>query len=171
MATLTNIQAKSLESLFPVYGEAPRREIMPIWNDGDKMFITTHYQSKAGHYYYMGLRFSSQIAIVEKVSLWNTWKYIDSVEVYKFNGRERELIGSKKFEKTFYNADVIKSASQTIVENFMVSQMKMSNQAVNETVVADTAERMIGECYKSFLDNDYAITLGHLKPLLQIEAR
>lgn len=171
MATLTNIQAKSLESLFPVYGQPAKQELMPIWNDGDKMFITKHYQSKAGHYYYMGLRFSSQIAIVEKVSLWNTWKYIDSVEVYKFDGRERQLIGSTKFDKTFYDAEVIRNEVQKIVENFMLSQMKMSNQVVNEAVVADTAKRILNECYKSFLDKDYSIALGNLKPLLQIEAR
>jgi hypothetical protein len=66
---------------------------------------------------------------------------------------------------------VIRNEVQKIVENFMLSQMKMSNQVVNEAVVADTAKRMLNECNKSFLDKDYAITLGNLKPLLQIEAR
>lgn len=169
MATLSKIQSQDIQSLFPVYGSCTNAPILPIWNEDDKIFMTSTYQSKAGHYYYAGLRFSSQLAIVEKVSLWNTWKYIDSVEVYIFNGRERQLIGAKKFDKVFYNSEIIKSTVNDLAKNYVFSQSKLTGQNVNENVVDETVKNMVEQCYKSFLDDDYSIQLTNLLPILDVK--
>jgi hypothetical protein len=169
MANLTKIQSQDILSLFPTYGTQPTSPMLPIWNEDDKIFMTTRFQSKAGHYYYAGLRFSSQLAIVEKVSLWNTWKYIDTVEVYMFNGKERQLIGSKKFNKEFYHLDVIKEAVYNLVGDFVQSQSKLAGKEINVQVVKQTVQDMVERCYKSFLDDDYAIQLNNLLPLLDVK--
>jgi hypothetical protein len=91
------------------------------------------------------------------------------VEVYIFNGRERQLIGAKKFEKVFYNAEVIKSTVNDLAKNYVLSQSKLTGQNVNENVVDETVKNMVNQCYKSFLDDDYAIQLNNLLPILDVK--
>ena len=76
MATLTKAINKSLfDSILPTYG-TPRVNI-PTWDDSQKMFICSQYESANGHRYYLGIRFCDRIVIVEKVGLYHSWTYID----------------------------------------------------------------------------------------------
>jgi chemotaxis protein CheY-P-specific phosphatase CheC len=86
-----------------------------------------------------------------------------------FNGKERQLIGSKKFNKEFYHLDVIKEAVYNLVGDFVQSQSKLAGKEINVQVVEQTVKDMVERCYKSFLDDDYAIQLNNLLPLLDVK--
>ena len=56
MATIKNITNNVFDSILPVYGN--QRANLPIWNESQKMFITSEYESASGNRYYKGIRFS-----------------------------------------------------------------------------------------------------------------
>ena len=103
MATLTKAINKSLfDSILPTFG-TPRVHI-PVWDDSQKMFICDEYESCNGHRYYCGIRFCDRVVILEKVGLYHSWTYIDSIELYAFNGQKMELIQKREYDKVFRNA-------------------------------------------------------------------
>lgn len=86
MATLTKAINKDLfDSILPTFGN-PRVHV-PVWDEGQKMFLCEEYESANGHRYYKGVRFCDRIVVVEKVGLYHSWTYIDSIEIYVFNGK------------------------------------------------------------------------------------
>ena len=83
MASLTKAINKDLfDKILPTFG-SPRVHV-PVWDEGQKMFLCEEYESGNGHRYYKGVRFCDRIVIVEKVGLYHTWTYIDGIEVYAF---------------------------------------------------------------------------------------
>lgn len=64
MANISINTTSFIDGILPVYGN-PRCNI-PVWNEGEKMFISDEYQSAKGNWYYKGLRFSDRLAIVER---------------------------------------------------------------------------------------------------------
>ena len=85
MATLTKAINKDLfDSILPTFGN-PRVHV-PVWDEGQKMFLCEEYESANGHRYYKGVRFCDRIVVVEKVGLYHSWTYIDGIEIYAFNG-------------------------------------------------------------------------------------
>ena len=133
------------------------------------MFISDEYQSAKGNWYYKGLRFSDRLAIVEKVGLFHSFKYIDEIEVYTFNEKSRTLIGSYKFEKTFYDKDLIQNKAKEMVSDYIISQMKLQNLPVRRDSIVSEVDKIIGATYVSLLSDDYNINLQNLLPVLQTE--
>ena len=133
------------------------------------MFISDEYQSDKGNWYYKGLRFSDRLAIVEKVGLFHSFKYIDEIEVYTFNEKSRTLIGSHKFEKTFYDKDLIQNKAKEMVSDYITSQMKLQNLPVRRDSIVSEVDKIVGATYVSLLSDDYNINLQNLLPVLQTE--
>ena len=75
MAQIANISNSLFDSILPTFGNTGNN--LPVWNEGQKMFISSEYESAAGNRYYKGIRFCEQLAIVETVGLYHTWTYID----------------------------------------------------------------------------------------------
>ena len=85
MASLTKAINKDLfDSILPTFGN--QRVHIPVWDEGQKMFLCEEYESASGNRYYKGVRFCDRIVVVEKVGLYHNWTYIDGIEVYAFNG-------------------------------------------------------------------------------------
>ena len=133
------------------------------------MFISDEYQSAKGNWYYKGLRFSDRLAIVEKVGLFHSFKYIDEIEVHTFNEKSRTLIGSHKFEKTFYDKDLIQNKAKEMVSDYITSQMKLQNLPVRRDSIVSEVDKIVGATYVSLLSDDYNINLQNLLPVLQTE--
>ncbi len=164
MAQIASISNNVFDSMLPTIGN-PRVKL-PIWNEGDKMFISSEYESNAGHRYYQGLRFTDRVAIVETFGHYHTWKYIDSIDVYAFDGKERVLVGTKKFEKTFYDKSLIQKETETILRNYFKGQLKLRNINISEEEISQEAQKHIERSYTSFLSEDFNPRLQSLLPLL-----
>lgn len=167
MANISINTTSFIDGILPVYGN-PRCNI-PAWNEGEKMFISDEYQSAKGNWYYKGLRFSDRLAIVEKVGLFHSFKYIDEIEVYTFNEKSRTLIGSHKFEKTIYDKDLIQNKAKEMVSDYIASQMKLQNLPVRRDSIVSEVDKIVGATYVSLLSDDYNINLQNLLPVLQTE--
>lgn len=164
MATIKNITNNVFDSILPVYGN--QRTNLPIWNESQKMFITSEYESSSGNRYYKGIRFSERLVIIEKVGLYHTWTYIDDIELYTFDGRKPVMIGKKAFDKQFYDAGFIRAEVSKMLSDYLKSQLIQTDSTVNaEQLQAHTTEWLNG-CYRSFLYDNQQLALENMMPLL-----
>ena len=166
MATLQKAINKSLlDGILPSFGN-PRIHI-PVWDNSQKMFICNEYESANGHRYYCGIRFCDRIVIVERVGLYHNWTYIDSIELYAFNGTKMELIQKRDFDKVFRNEEFIRAESMQMVMDFMKGIAKTQRTCLPTEQIAIEAKSLIDGCYKSFLDSDFNTRLTQILPKLE----
>ena len=166
MATLTKAINKSLfDSILPSFGNP--RVNLPVWDEGQKMFICNEYESNSGHRYYIGIRFCDRIVIVEKVGLYHSWTYIDSIELYAFNGQKMELIQKRDYDKVFRNEAFIRQESEQMVKDYLTGVMKTQRICAPAEQIAAQASELINGCYKSFLDPDFNTRLTQILPKLE----
>ena len=166
MASLTKAINKSLfDDILPSYGTS--RIHIPVWDDSQKMFICDEYESENGHRYYRGIRFCDRIVILEKVGLYHSWTYIDSIELYAFNGQKMELIQKRDYDKVFRNEDFIRQESEQMVKDYLTGVMKSRSMHAPLEMIAAHAAELINGCYKSFLDSDYNTRLTQILPKLE----
>ena len=163
MATTNSITTPIFDSILPMYGN-PRKNT-PVWNEDDKMFIYDEYETIGGNRHYKGLRFTNRIAVVENIGLYHTWKYIDSIEVYTYNNQSKSLIGSMKYEKTFYNRDVIRCDVESIIKQYIQGQLKLQNLQMSDDVIEREAKKFVNESYISFLSDDFGRKMTNLLPV------
>lgn len=168
MASLTKAINKDLfDKILPTFGN-PRVHI-PVWNEGQKMFLCKEYESGRGHRYYKGVRFCERIVFVENVGLYHNWTYIDSIEMYAFNGTKLELVQKRDYEKHFRNEEFIRKESHTMVQNYLEGILKVQKCTIQIEQLQEHARNIIDGCFKSFLDKDFNTRLTQILP--QIEKR
>ena len=136
-----------LDRVLPQFGNP--RENIPVYSDSQKMFLSSHYTSAAGNMYYKGLRLSDRIVMVEKVGLYKNFSYIDSVEVYAFDGESKVLVGKVDYDKVFYNVARIKEDTTAIIANSLES----SARVVGALPVKDSIERQATQLLEAMYEN------------------
>ena len=168
MASLTKaFNDDMLNKILPTFGN-PRVNI-PVWDESQKMFRFNEYESASGNLYYMGIRFGDRIAIVEKVGHYHTWTYIDSIELYAFNGTGVDLVQKRDYEKVFHDEKFIRSESEVMVRNYLEGMLKAQKSTMPQEQLEAQAKNFVDSAYKSFLDKDYNIRLTQIIP--QLEAK
>lgn len=166
MATLTKAISKNLfDNILPTFG-SPRVHI-PVWDNGQKMFILDEYESAGGNRCYRGIRFCDRIVIVEKVGLYHTWTYIDGIELYAFNGKRLELIQKRDYDKVYRNEEFVRAESVNMVKDFLMGVLKAQRTSVPTEQIELQAKELIDGCYKSFLDADFNTRLTQIIPAIE----
>ena len=159
MATLQKAINQSLfDSILPTFG-SPRVHL-PVWDNGQKMFIFDEYESDRGNRHYRGLRFCDRIVILEKVGLYHSWTYIDSIELYAFNGKKLELIQKREYDKVFRNEAFIRAEAEAMLIDFFAGMAKVHKMGIADDELSAKAKNLVDETYKSFLDDDYNTKLN-----------
>ena len=150
MASLTKAINKDLfDKILPTFGNT--RVHIPVWDEGQKMFLCKEYESGRGHRYYKGVRFCERIVFVENVGLYHNWTYIDSIEMYAFNGTKLELVQKRDYEKQFRNEEFIRKESQTMVQNYLEGILKVQKCTIQIEQLQEHARNIIDGCFKSFI--------------------
>ena len=168
MASLTKaINIDLFDKILPTFGSS--RVHIPVWDEGQKMFLCNEYESERGHRYYKGVRFCDRIVFVEKVGPYHNWTYIDSIEMYAFNGLKLELAQKRDYEKQFRNEKFIRKESETMVQNYLEGILKVQKCSIPIEQLQEHAKSIIDGCFKSFLDKDFNARLTQILP--QIEKR
>ncbi len=166
MASFEKSISKNLfDNFLPAFGN-PRVHI-PTWDNGQKMFLCDEHESPSGNRYYCGVRFCDRIAIVEKVGLFHSFTYIDSIELYAFNGEKPELIQKRDYTKAYRNEEFIRTESEDMVKDYLSGLVKMQHLAVSEEETENHAKSLVERSYKSFLDSDFDIRLTQILPLIE----
>lgn len=167
MASLTKAFNKDFfDSILPAYGEN-RTVNLPTWDEGQKMFLVSEYESAAGHRYYCGIRFCEHVVFVEKVGMYHNWTYLDSLELYAFNGEKLVLIQKRDYEKEFRNEAKIKSESESMICDYLTGQSKMSQSLVPASQIKEYAKSLVCGCYQSYLSKDYKTKLTNILPEIE----
>lgn len=157
------VQSNFLDNILPSFGQ--ERKAQPIYNSGQRMFISPTYTSASGNMYYKGLRFSEKLIMVEKVGLYHNWQYIDAIELYSFNGQKAELISSFKFEKEFYDTQKIRTQAKDLLFDYLHSQALLAgNKNMGKELEAMT-EKLIGQLYKDQVERFLEMKEGVAKLL------
>ena len=158
MATFTTAMSNNLmEQLLPAYGQPRKR--MPIWDEGQRMFLFDQHESTAGHLYYKGVRFGENVAIVEYVSQYYNCTYLNSLELYAYSGNRVELVQKRIYEKTFRNEAFIRSEAEGMVKDYLRGMAKIQKCVIPEEYLETNVRNMVENCSKSFLDRDYALPM------------
>ena len=166
MALLTKTNNKNLfERILPSFGN-PRGRI-PVWDEGQKMFICEEYESASGHRYYKGIRFCDRLAVVEKVGLYYTWTYIDCIELYAFNDTRLELVQKRDYDKVFRSEAFVRRETEIMVRNYFEGILKAQKISMPKEQIEAQAKEVIDGCYKSFLDNDFNLRLIQIIPQIE----
>lgn len=166
MATFEKALTKDLfENLLPTYGNA--RKAVPVWDESQKMFLLGNYESASGNYYYEGIRFCDRIVIKEKVGLYHTWTYIDSIEIYAFNGTHLELVQKCDYDKTFRNEEFVRSEAERMICDFFRGCLKTQGVSADDEQIHTEARKIVDGSYKSFLSPDFNKQLTRILPQLK----
>lgn len=151
---INSISNNPFDQIFPSFGQHPAHEI-PTWNEGQKLYIVDEYESDAGNRYYKGMRFCDNLAIVETFGNYHSWTYINSIEIFAFDGKERRLAGKREYDKHFYDTDFIKSETKEMVHEYILAQSKLRNAPINSERAKEYAGTLVDRSYTSLLDDNY----------------
>lgn len=152
-------------NLLPSFGNT--RKAVPIWDESQKMFLLGNYESANGHYYYEGIRFCDRIVIKEKVGLYHTWTYIDSIEVYAFNGSRLELVQKCDYDKTFRKEEFVRSEAERMICDFIKGCLKVQGQSAENEQILSEAKKIVDGSFTSFLSPDFNKKLTLILPQLK----
>ena len=139
-----------LDLVLPTFGNF--KENIPVYNEAQRMFISSNYTSAAGHLYYKGIRFSDRLVMIEQVGLYHNWTYIDGIELYAFNGTEKVLIAKKQYDKEFYNMDFIKNEVDQMLQSYFKSQKLLQNGNTSDETLQLQATQTINSLYENKLE-------------------
>ncbi len=166
MASLTKaINKDFIDQILPTYGN-PRTNL-PIWDQGQKMFLCEEYESESGHRYYTGIRFCDRVVIVERVGIYHNWTYIDGIELYAFNGNNMQLIQKCEYDKEFRNEEFIRKESEEMIRNYIGGMLKGGKTSMPKEQIDEYAKQLVEKCYKSFLDQDFSTRLTVIIPQIE----
>ena len=166
MALLTKANNKNFfDRILPSFGNP--RERIPVWDEGQKMFICDEYESESGHRYYKGIRFCDRLAVVEKVGLYYTWTYIDGIELYAFNETRMELVQKREYDKVFRSEAFVRRETEIMVRNYFEGIMKVQKISLPKEQLEAQAKEVVDGCYKSFLDKDFNLQLIQIIPQIE----
>lgn len=155
-----------LDKILPQFGNL--RENIPVYSDSQKMFISSHYTSASGNMYFKGLRFTDRMVMVEMVGLYKNFSYIDSIEIYAFDGESKVLIGKVDYDKVFYNAERIKEDTATVIINYLEDTARVTGTLLDATRAKQQAMQLLEAMYENPLRSAIALK-GVYKQLLQNE--
>ena len=101
------------------------------------------------------------------MGLYHSWTYIDSIELYAFNGQKMELIQKRDYDKVFRSEAFIRQESEQMVKDYLTGVMKTQRICAPVEQIAAQASELINGCYKSFLDPDFNTRLTQILPKLE----
>ena len=130
-----------LDKILPQFGNP--RENIPVYSDSQKMFISSNYTSASGNMYFKGLRFTDRMVMVEKVGLYKNFSYIDSIEIYAFDGESKVLIGKVDYDKVFYNAERIKEDTAIVITSYLEDTARVTGTLLDSTRAKQQAMQLL----------------------------
>ena len=150
----SSLTSNVMTDLFPTIGISASSSNVPMWMPSMKIFKVSEYTSAAGHRYLKGLRFSNNLAVAFSFSFWNTWTYLNEIEVYRFNGNSIELADRRKCDKQFYEEDFLKNEVKEMVRGIVESSLRMNGQDSNVMALESQIEELVEGTYRPLKEYD-----------------
>lgn len=164
MKQTSSISKNPLDSILPTFGQP--LDSAPIWNESQHMFLTDQYTSAAGNTYYKGVRFCDRFVTIIHFGIYHNWTYVNEVELYAFNGKERKLIGKTKIDN-YYHEETVRATTEKLLSNYINSQYLLNGIKADQKQVDTQVKELVDKSYISLLGTpDIQQKLDAVKPLL-----
>ena len=106
------------------------------YNAERNMFLTQGYTSSMGHTYFQGIQLSNRLAIVNDIGRggWGSNPlFLNGVTLYCFDGKDKKIIGKwAPSNWAFYSESLAISVAKTLLNDYLVSQMKMQGISISQ---------------------------------------
>lgn len=166
MATKFNITTSNvLMDCFPTFGSSCAKKDSPRWLPSMGIFVTSEYSSDAGHRYMKGIRFSENLVVSFTFSFWNSWTYLNEIELYRFNGSGIELMDRRKFEKQFYDEGFLKQEVHNMVRGILESSLRVNGQVADVNLMDDQITQLVEGTYRPLGEYDRGRLNAYIKSL------
>lgn len=150
----SSLTSNVMTDLFPTIGISASSSNVPMWMPSMKIFKVSEYTSAAGHRYLKGLRFSNNLAVAFSFSFWNTWTYLNEIEVYRFNGNDIELVDRRKCDKQIYEEDFLRNEVKDMVRAIVESSLMMNGQVGDTKSIDSQIEELVDGTYRPLKEYD-----------------
>lgn len=151
MANILHNTNDMLDMILPVWGQ-PRIDL-PIWDKNRKMFITDEYENEQSHNRsYFGVRISDRFVVMEKVGNFHTHTYINSLQLFVFDGKKLSTVAQLDFDKVHYDALFIREKSEQMLHGYLESQYQLQHRSVAKDELAIQVKTLIDRGYHELLD-------------------
>lgn len=117
------------------------------YNKQNNIFLTAGYTSAAGNTYYQGIRLSDRIIISYNIGEGYAYTFLNGVNVYGFNGKEKKLIGSRSYYSQCFSERYAKKEAVEIVIEYMKGQAKMLGAYVDGNQLEKFSEQLVEDTY------------------------
>lgn len=143
----------------------------PRWVPGLKGWVVNEYLNESGNYYYWLVRFCDNLLVIERDAIWGKGNitYLDDLAIWQFDGQNRRLIDSMKYDNTFRNEDHICEEIERMLTKQVKSQAKLYGNKVNDADVNKFCKECVEKSFKDFLDPDYEIRLMQILPMIEFK--
>lgn len=118
------------------------------YNAKNNIFLTNGYTSAAGNTYYQGVRLSDRIVVKYNIGEGYAHTFLNGIEVYGFNGRDKKRIGSRSFNCYFFSECNAKREAIGIVMDYMKGQTKLMGASVDTYQLEQFSQRLVEDTYK-----------------------
>lgn len=139
---MTNSLSRVVESALPALSGSN-----VTYNAQNHIFLTNGYTSAVGNTYYQGIRLSDRIIISYNIGEGYAYTFLNGVNVYGFNGREKRLIGSRSYYCQCFSERYAKKEAMQIVMDYMKGQAKMLGASVDAHQLEQFSERLVEDTY------------------------
>ena len=150
----SSLTSNVMTDLFPTIGISATSSNVPMWMPSMKIFKVSEYTSAAGHRYLKGLRFSNNLAVAFSFSFWNTWTYLNEIEVYRFNGNDIELVDRRKCDKQIYEEDFLRNEVKDMVRAIVESSLMMNGLVSDTKAIDSQIDELVEGTYRPLEEYD-----------------
>lgn len=117
------------------------------YNAQNNIFLTNGYTSSAGNTYYQGIRVSDRIAVKYNIGQGYCHTFLNSIEVYGYDGSKARLIGFRCYSCYFFSENNAKREAVEIVLDYMRGQVKLLGASVNSKQLEEFSEKIVDGAY------------------------
>lgn len=118
------------------------------YNAEHNIFLSNSYTSAAGNTYYQGIRLSDRIIVKTSIGEGYVYTFLNGVQVYAYNGRDKVLIGSRCLSCCCYNEDTVRRLATDIVQEYVKGQAKLLGTSVPEKEIEQFSKVLVEDTYK-----------------------
>lgn len=161
--TTTIVTNSFIDSILPTYRN-PRKNT-PVWNESMHMFIINEHESAAGNRSYDGVRFADRFIIIEHIGHYHSFTYINGVDMYAFNGKERVLIGKKPMSE-YYDTEKVRTVTEELLKDYIASQLKIAQNSMPADILEKQVKTLVDGSYQSMYNEDTSRYMESIQPLL-----
>ena len=113
------------------------------YNQQKNIYLSSAYESAAGNVYYKGMRCSDRLVIVYSLGQGYKYLFLNQIDIYGFNGKEKVLLASKSFFCNTFSEASARHTAVGMLEEFLQGQKRMLGSSVLDSELSGMANCLV----------------------------